>query len=68
MLQHGKRQVSFCFKHKKSEHIFLNQKSARVLNNIKTSKRNLSDSLVLTTPFKSQLCCSVFFVFITKSI
>lgn len=59
--QHTRKQASFCSMHKRYQYSFLNQNSARILNNTKTSKRKLSNSLILTKLFKSLLCSVALF-------
>lgn len=59
--QHARKQASFCSMHKRYQYSFLNQNSARILNNTKTSKRKLSNSLILTKLFKSLLCSVALF-------
>lgn len=54
--QHVRKQVSFCSMHERYQHIFLNQNSARILNNTKTSKRKLNNSLIPTKLLKLLLC------------
>lgn len=53
--------MSFCSMHERYQHIFLNQNSARILNNTKTSKRKLRNRLIAIKLFKSQLCSAALF-------